>query len=358
MSGRGVRLRLLARVCMIVPLSVIATTVWPQQLHSQAPRRSVAVYQFNSGLPDIPGPTVREMFVAALVRTGRFVVAPPNQPGTEFIIDGVINEANLANLKIRPEWNDILKGLLTSDVRPFSFDLRIVDARTGIILDYINVTSKDIVDTKLNLADVGSALGSDKARRDAIPQRLLPYLNEAVKRVVARYAIAPTSVPTEPSGFPLQQGYPSANQPGTQGYGQSGQPTGLTAPYYSQTQPAQVRARGGIASAPDPTPERLMAGFDPTQHEVADVRGTLRESPRDGSTVIHIAPSGHTLYATIRSGRIENLSATDGEGREAPLNLLNNKPDCWVCAMGAGICWKLPCPLEGDAAPPEPARRP
>jgi len=538
------------------------------------PRRNVAVYQFNSGLPDVPGPAVREMFVTALVQTGRFTVIQPNQPGTELIMDAVINEANLAQVKVKPELNDLLKGLLTGDVRPLSLDVRVIDARNGAIVDIVQVAGKDMRNTKINLADFGSALGSDKAKRDALNQRLLPYLNEAISRIVARHGGVPAMQPGYPAatdpyqqqygqaygqtgaygtpgygtttpgaspygttspysttspygttnpygttqpgtqaygygqtgtpstqppygstGYP-QTGYPATGQPGTQPYGQTGYPqgtspygttptqpgtqpygqsgypsttdpyqqqqaaqgygqtgypqgtspygttqpgtqpygqTGTTSPYgtptqpgtqpygqtgypsttdpyqqqqaaqqygqtgypagsptqpgvspsgqpgypqqgqaaagspfvgagtpyYGQLQPGQVQQRG-IGSddrAPVPVaPEHLMLGFDPAQHEVADVRDKARSSLKEGAALVHTAPSGLKLYANVRSGQVQSWSAKDAKDREVPLYLLNSEPNCWECAMNPSLCWKVMCPLE--SAPDAPDSKP
>ena len=170
-ASQGLMSILLILAC--TSIGVLAT--WPTATTAQAPqptRRSVAVYQFNSGLPDVPGPTVREMFITALVQTGFFTVMQPNQPGTELIIDAVINESNLAQVKVKPELNDLLKGLLTGDVRPLSLDVRVIDARNGAILDIVQVTGKDMKNTKINLADFGAVLLADDELLDG---RTLPW---------------------------------------------------------------------------------------------------------------------------------------------------------------------------------------
>jgi hypothetical protein len=582
----------------------------------------VAIYQFNSGLPDVPGPSVRDLFVTALVQTGRFVVMPPStQPGVptqaEMILDGVINEANLANVKVKPELNDLLKGLLTGDVRPLTLDIRITDARTGAMLDMMSINAKELRNTKVNLADWATMLGNDKAKRDALTQRLMPYINEAVNRIVARYAPQPVAAPpatfqpgmpgalvpgqpgyvdpyqqqqqqqqqygatsaygtpspygatttqqpygqaygqtgtqaygqtpqpygqtgypqtgypsttpsttnpygttqpgtapygqtgypptgtttdpyaqsgystgqqaygqagtqpygqtgypqtgypaTTPSaanpygtttqpgatpygqtGYPAttpsttspygttqpgtapygqtgypptgtttdpyaqsgystgqqaygqagtqpygQTGYPATTpstnpygtttQPGTAPYGQTGYPAtgapgaqpgapaygqtgypatqgtpqagtpyGSTTPYYGQLQPGQVAPRGieGNAGVPELTATRLMVGFDPEKHAVADVREKVTPSLGDGSALIDTAPSGHKLFANIRNSQVESWVAKDDQGADVPLNLLNNEPDCWECALNPGLCWKVTCPLESHS---------
>ena len=428
LTGRGY----LSAAVMALSVVMVVATAWPQQPIPQPARRHVAVYQFNSGLPDVPGPVVREMFVAALVQTGRFTVMQPNQPGTELVMDAVINEANLAQVKVKPELNDLLKGLLTGDVRPLSFDVRVMDARNGAILDIVPVTGKDMKNTKVNLADFGSVLGSDKAKRDALNQRLLPYLNEAIARIVARHASVPVAqmqpgAPMQPGGFaqpgfppttapttdPYQQygqtygqtgtpaygqtgypqssypsttspygtpqsGYPSTQQPygqtGTPAYGQpatqpygqpgypagtqgtTGYPPGTAAPYYGQAQPGQLQARGigGESTMTiEVTPERLLLGFDPTKHEVADVREKVRSSPSDGDALIHTAPSGHKLYANVKKGEVQSWSAKDDKDKEIPLYLLNDEPNCWECAMNPGLCWKVMCPLESELGQPD-----
>ena len=636
LRGRGY----LSAAVMALSVLIVVATVWPQQPVPQPARRNVAVYQFNSGLPDVPGPVVREMFVAALVQTGRFTVMQPNQPGTELVMDAVINEANLAQVKAKPELNDLLKGLLTGDVRPLSFDVRVMDARNGAILDIVQITGKDMKNTKVNLADFGSVLGSDKAKRDALNQRLMPYLNEAIARIVARHAPMPLAqmqpgMPMQPGGFsqpgfppttapaidPYQQqygqtsgqtgypqssypsttspygtpqpGYPSTQQPygqtgtqaygqpstqpygqpgypqgtapqgtspypsttqpgtpaygqpgypapgtpqdpyaaqqpygqtgtqaygqpgtqpygqpgapstgypatgtpqdpyaaqqpygqagtqaygqpgypapgtpqdpyaaqqpygqtgtqaygqpgtqpygqpgapstgypatgtsqdpyaaqqqygqtgtqaygqpgtqpygqpgypapgtpqdpyaaqqpygqaGTQAYGQpgtqpygqpgypagtqgtAGYPPGTAAPYYGQAQPGQMQVRGiggeGTMTI-EVTPERLLLGFDPTQHEVADVREKARAVPKDGDALIHTAPSGHKLYANVKKGEVQSWSAKDDKDKEIPLYLLNDEPNCWECAMNPSLCWKVMCPLESELGQPD-----
>src|SRR5574341_295758 len=242
---------LLSALLLLAGASTGMLASWPTATTAQIPqpaRRHVAVYQFNSGLPDVPGPVVREMFVAALVQSGRFTVMQPNQPGTELIMDAVINEANLAQVKVKPELNDLLKGLLTGDVRPLSFDVRVMDARNGAILDIVQVSGKDMKNTKVNLADFGSVLGSDKAKRDALNQRLLPYLNEAIARIVARHAPMPPAqmqpgVPMQPGGF-TQPGYPSTQYPTADPYQQQyGQTPGQTG-YPQSTYPSTTSPYG------------------------------------------------------------------------------------------------------------------
>jgi multidrug resistance efflux pump len=66
-------------VCLIV--FVLFGTVPVFVAEAQTTRRVVAVYQFNSVIPEISGPVARELFIAALVRSGKFAIAPPNAAG-------------------------------------------------------------------------------------------------------------------------------------------------------------------------------------------------------------------------------------------------------------------------------------
>ena len=97
------------------------------------------------------------------------------------------------------------------------------------------------------------------------------------------------------------------------------------------------------------TPERLLLGFDPAQHEIADVRDKVRTSQKEGDALVHIAPSGYKLYANVRSGQVQSWSAKDDKDKDIPLYLLNSEPDCWECAMNPELCWKVMCPLEGNS---------
>ncbi len=258
----------LKMVCLIMLL--LPGTVPDFVAEAQIPRRVVAVYQFNSVIPDISGPLARELFIGALVRSGKFAIAPPNAAGAEYIFDGAISESKAAKGSMK----GVLKDLLAGEQAAISFDVRIVEARSGVLLDYVNVTTREMVARKLKLTDVldGMKSGNPSVQNKATTDLLSPYITEAVNRIAAKYGPAQAAglnnFPQQ-GGFaqpgypnpsdPYQSGYPS-NPMSTPGYNPSGYPS---TQYPSQLPPAQGYPQQGYPSTQYP-PAQPGQGYPQT----------------------------------------------------------------------------------------------
>jgi hypothetical protein len=227
----------------VLPLSIagltmliLGGTVSVFRAEAQTPRRIVAVYQFNSTIPNISGPMVRDLFIGSLVRSGQFGIVQQSAAGAEFIFDGALSEGKA----VKGNMKSVLKDLLAGDQGSLSFDVRVVEARSGMLLDYINVTATDVSSKKLKLADFLRGMGSNNqaGQNSATAEFLNPYITEAVNRIAAKYGppggTASGFFPSQPGGFaqpgspnpsdPYQSGYPS-NPQSTPGYTQPGYPS-------------------------------------------------------------------------------------------------------------------------------------
>lgn len=253
---------------------LVATCMLSVAAQAEGPRRMVTVGQFASALPDVPAPTVREMFVTALVKSGKFAVAPPNAPGTEFILVGAVTEAEPLTGKRKSGVEDLLKSLLTGTPAVFNLAVRVFDARTGAIVNDLQVTGREMKSDKVKAADIasfferatmaakqpsGQATASNMTRI-AVEQRLGLYIMEAVDRLARQYdpqAMYAPGYPGQPSAYPPSpysqsdpyQQYPSG-YPGTSQGGQG----------YPPSDPYQQGYPGGQPGYPPPSPSYPQAG--------------------------------------------------------------------------------------------------
>ncbi len=181
-----------------------------------------------------------------------------------------------------------------------------------------------------------------------------------------------TPYPSDPNqpGYPggQQPGYPPSpnpndpnyggaygGQPGTAAPGQSYPPGSPYPPYYGygQVQPRGIEPGAGEAGAKG---DLVVASFDPAQFEVADVRTRLEEKLAEGKNLIHAAPSGHKLFATVREGQVTEWSATNAEGKELPLLLVGTEASCWECTISEKKCWRVYCLVEVRSVEPQAAK--
>ena len=250
----------LKMVCLI--MLVLPGTVPLFVAEAQTPRRVVAVYQFNSVIPEISGPLARELFIGALVRSGKFAIAPPNAAGAEYVFDGAISESKAAKGSMK----GVLKDLLAGEQAAISFDVRIVEARNGVLLDYVNVTTREMVARKLKLTDVldGMKSGNPSAQNRITTDLLSPYITEAVNRIAAKYG------PAQSAGFnnfPQQGGYAQPGYPNPSDPYQSGYPSNPQAsPGYN---PSGYPSQPGYPSTGYPSTQ-----YPPTQYPGTDPYGT------------------------------------------------------------------------------------
>jgi hypothetical protein len=311
--------------------------------------RAVAVYQFQSTVPSVPGDMARDMFIAGLMKSGKFTLATNNLSEAEFIFDGILIESKPGSAPLSGGWVEILKGILSSEPGAFNVVVRVFNPQTGRLVDFVSVSSRELQSGKMDLARITSIIASlraawdgnltpstAQARQELLEQKVVPCIVEAIYRIEKKYG------PSEADSSPL-----TLNQAMT---------APLTAPPAAADLPAASLARPvpPTPQAAEPPPplttlslDSLRAKFDPAQHEVADVQPIASKPLFDGANLIHTAPSGHQLFAVVRGGQVAGWTATDGRGTEIPLTPMTSAPHCWQCAMTPGLCWRVMCPLEG-----------
>jgi hypothetical protein len=316
-AARRFSLRLGGTVLACGAVLTILASAYPAR--ADGPQHLVAVTQFNSNVPELPGQYVRDMLAGALMKSGVFSVSPQNGGGTEYIFDGVVTEVQPG--KNKPGFVDILKEMGQGVQASINLDVRVTDARTGQWVESISINSRDLKAKKLSLGDIAGLLENKppgnqppdmntavRARRDSMNQALGTCVTEAANRIASKYGQprtqAPGTSPGDPGNPPTQAppfdpnqtGLPPA-QPGAPGFGQPGYgptqmpPTGpnQSAPYpygsspspygmpgppqsgypSSQYPPSQYPPTGAYPSGPPPmqpgAPGYGQPGYGPTQ---------------------------------------------------------------------------------------------
>lgn len=241
---------------------------------AEGPRRMVTVGQFASTLPDVPAPTVREMFVTALVKSGKFAVAPPNAPGTEYLFVGALTEAEPLSGKRKSGVEDLLKSVLTGTPAVFNLAIRVFDVRTGAIVNDLQVTGREMKSDKVKAADIASFFEratiaakqpsgqatSSNMTRIAVEQRLGLYIMEAVDRLARQYdpqTMYAPGYPGQPSAYPPSP-YPQSDPYQQYPSGYPGTPQGGQG--YPPSDPYQQGYPGGQPGYPPPSSSYPQAG--------------------------------------------------------------------------------------------------
>lgn len=192
-------------------------------------RVAVAVYEFRSGVYDIPGAAAADMLITTLVQNGHFRVVERSQinqnvlaekqlgaqglttgegaqtklRGAKYILEGTISEANASENQRAVSFGIggmSLTGGSNHDV--VGIDLRIIDAATGDILDVITAR-KPIKSTSVGVSGVGNLVSTIRAEqgksspympdvgvqqqhKESVDETLRALIAETVTQLVAR----------------------------------------------------------------------------------------------------------------------------------------------------------------------------
>jgi len=191
-----------------------------------SPRKVVTIYQFKSEVPEVSPSSATDMFITALVKTRAFAVLERQRleesvylekqlnqqgattgnvgdvrlTGADYIFVGTITEANAA--KERSGIAGTFKGLgveTSGATGEIGIDVRVLDARTGAVLDAVN-TRREIEESGMSVSGVGSFLrsvtghappGGDVSiadeRKESIDRALREAIEEAVNILARRW---------------------------------------------------------------------------------------------------------------------------------------------------------------------------
>src|SRR5439155_10367710 len=146
-------------------------------------RPTVAIYEFRSGLSEIAARSATDMFVTALVRSGRFRVMERSRvaegvlkerqlggdstplAGVRFLFEGTLSEANASEEQHSSGIN--IGGMEINGGRnrdAIAIDVRVVDAASGEVLDVVTV-HRTVTVQSTGVSGVGNLLSSVASAR-------------------------------------------------------------------------------------------------------------------------------------------------------------------------------------------------
>jgi len=194
--------------------------------YRKGPKPTVTIYQFNSTVPEISPASATDMFTTALIKSHTFAVlerqrldesvyrekqlnqqgmttgdtAQHRLTGADYIFVGTVTEANAQ--ASRTGTAATYKGLgieMSGEKAEIGLDIRVLDARTGAVLDAVNVRKKvkeggfsvsgvgsflrSFTKTDLKGADVGLA----RDTKEGIDRALRECIEEAIYELARRY---------------------------------------------------------------------------------------------------------------------------------------------------------------------------
>lgn len=192
----------------------------------QGPRKAVAIYKFRSTVGEVGADGATDMFTTALIKSGAFRVLERQQlnegvtmekqlnaqgmttgdtaqhklTGADYIFEGAVTEANAqdSSTGIGAAFRGL--GLGTSNQKAeIGLDIRVLDARTGEVLDSVNVRKK-VNEGGFSLSGLGSFAqsltkkslhGADAAvnheGKEGVDSALRACIEEAIYQLVSRY---------------------------------------------------------------------------------------------------------------------------------------------------------------------------
>ncbi len=194
---------------------------------AQGPKPKVTIYQFNSTVPEISPASATDMFMTALIKSRRFMVlerqrlnesvyrekqmnqqgmttgntAQYRLTGADYVFVGTVTEANPTSSRTGVAGTYRGLGVETSGEKgEIGLDIRVLDARTGAVLDAVNVR-KEIAEGGFSVSGVGAFLrsvtkknlkGADVAvshdRKEGVDKALRACIEEAIYELARRYA--------------------------------------------------------------------------------------------------------------------------------------------------------------------------
>ena len=188
-------------------------------------RKVVTIYEFRSSVPEVSAEAGTDMFTTALIKCGEFAVAERHRleegvmvegqlnaqglttrdisdqrlVSADYIFEGTISEANPSETKAG--MGGSVRGLgveASGEQAVIGLDIRVVDARTGLVLDAINVR-KPVKQSGFSARGVGafvqsftkkSLQGADvsfaKDRKEGVDQALRACIEEGIYQLVRR----------------------------------------------------------------------------------------------------------------------------------------------------------------------------
>lgn len=189
-------------------------------------RMAVTIYRFRSTVPEIGADNATDMFITALIKSGAFRVLERQQmneglmtekelnaqgmttgdtserllTGADYIFEGAITEANPDESRTGLGGTFRGLGVETSGAKAeIGLDIRVVDARTGEVLDAVNVRKK-IKEGGFSVKGIGSfaqsftkkkLMGADasiaREKKEGIDKALRACIEEAIYELVSRY---------------------------------------------------------------------------------------------------------------------------------------------------------------------------
>lgn len=213
-------------VLLAVLLFSVSAISAEQQMEGGSSRKVVTIYQFKSEVPEVSAASATDMFITALVKTRAFAVLERQRleesvylekqlnqqgattggagdvqlTGADYIFVGTITEANAT--KKRSGIAGTFKGLgveSSGTVAEIGIDVRVLDARTGAVLDAVSAR-KEIKEGGMSISGVGSFLrsvtgralpGGDvnlaRERKEGVDRALREVIEEAVNILAQRW---------------------------------------------------------------------------------------------------------------------------------------------------------------------------
>ncbi len=194
--------------------------------YRKGPKPTVTIYQFNSTVSEISPASLTDMFTTALIKSHTFAVlerqrleesvyrekqlnqqgmtkgdvAQHRLTGSDYIFVGTVTEANAQ--ASRTGTAATYKGLgveASGEKAEIGLDVRVLDARTGAVLDAVNVRKK-VKEGGFSVSGVGSFLsrmtkgkvrggdvGLSHDAKEGIDKALRACIEEAVYELAKRY---------------------------------------------------------------------------------------------------------------------------------------------------------------------------
>jgi len=192
----------------------------------QGPRKAVTIYRFRSTVGEIDGANATDMFTTALIKSGAFRVMERQQLnegimeekrlnsqgmttgdnaeqrliGADYIFEGAVTEANSQDSS--SGIGGSYKGLgaeASGRKAEIGLDVRVLDARTGEVLDAVNVRKK-VKEGGVSLSGIGSFaqkftkhsldgadLSMSNEKKEGVDKALRACIEEAIYQLIKRY---------------------------------------------------------------------------------------------------------------------------------------------------------------------------